>query len=604
MCMRHTSHPASAQTPASSGSERSALTSLTSVAPAPSAARATLAFIVSIESCAPVSRSRSRTGTTRRRSSSASTGSAPGRVDSPPTSRIAAPSAASSRPCATASSWSSHSPPSENESGVTLTTPMTRKAGTARMYGGRQSIPRLPPRAGRLCRETAGPSLVTCRAGGWPAVAASMSLDLPPDELRALGHRVVDALVEHWSDPGAGPPLRTSSRAELDAVLREPAPEEPGSAMDALEVLLRDVLPSIQHADHPRFFARVPSPSNPVSALADALGAAFNAFAGSWAGGSGPSTLELVVLDWIRALCGLPAGGEGILLSGGSVSSLTALAAAGRRRLIASDQTHASVLRAARVLGMEVEVLASDDAFRLPAEAVAGVLRSDDCVAATAGTTNTGAIDPLRELAALCRDAGAWLHVDGAYGAPAALTPRGRALLDGLEEFDSLALDPHKWLFQPYECGCLLVREPDALTRTFHMAPEYLRDVLSDEVNFRDRGPQLTRGSRALKLWLSLKTFGAAAFRAGIERGIALAEHAEARLRDAGFEVVTPAQLAIVTFAAPEPDALADAMLRDGYAAPSTTVLRGRTVLRLCTLNPRTTEAEMDETVRRLASLA
>src|SRR3954447_17565525 len=430
-----------------------------------------------------------------------------------------------------------------------------------------------------------------------------MSLDLPPDELRALGHRVVDALVEHWSDPGAGPPLRTSSRAELDAVLREPAPEAPGPAMDALEVLLRDVLPSIQHADHPRFFARVPSPSNPVSALADALGAAFNAFAGSWAGGSGPAALELVVLDWIRELCGLPEGGEGILLSGGSVSSLTALAASGRRRLIASDQTHASVLRVARLLGMEVEALDSDDAFRLPVDAVARVLDTDACVAATAGTTNTGAVDPLAELAAACRDAGAWLHVDGAYAAPAALTARGRALLAGLDEFDSLALDPHKWLFQPYECGCLLVREPDALTRTFHMAPEYLRDVLSDEFSSRARAPPLPRGSRALKLWLSLKTCGAGAFRAGIERGMALPEHAEAGLREASFEIVTPAQLAIVTFAASDADSLADAMLADGYAVPSTTVLRGRTVLPLATLNPRTPDAEVDETVARLARL-
>jgi glutamate/tyrosine decarboxylase-like PLP-dependent enzyme len=135
------------------------------------------------------------------------------------------------------------------------------------------------------------------------------------------------------------------------------------------------------------------------------------------------------------------------------------------------------------------------------------------------------------------------------------------------------------------------------------MAPEYLRDVISDEVNFRDRGPQLTRGSRALKLWLSLKTFGAGAFRAGIERGIGLAERAEARLGEAGFEIVTPAQLGIVTFGAPDPDGLARAMIADGYAAPSTTVLRGRTVLRLCTINPRTTDAEIDETVARLARL-
>src|SRR4051812_41226797 len=116
-----------------------------------------------------------------------------------------------------------------------------------------------------------------------------MSLALPPDELRALGHRVVDALVQHWSDPGAGPPLRTGSRAELEAVLREPPPEGPGSAADALDLLLRDVLPFIQHGDHPRFFARVPSPSNPVSVLADALASALNVFSGSWNGGSGPA---------------------------------------------------------------------------------------------------------------------------------------------------------------------------------------------------------------------------------------------------------------------------------------------------------------------------
>src|SRR4051812_16362994 len=407
--------------------------------------------------------------------------------------------------------------------------------------------------------------------GGWPAVALLMTLSLPPDELRALGHRVVDALVDHVETLPEQPPIRTGDAAALDAVLREPVPEEPGDAGDALDVLLAEVLPYMQHGDHPRFFARVPSPSNPVSALADAVGAAFNAFAGSWAGGSGPAALELVVLDWIRSLCGLPAGGEGILLSGGSVSSLTALAASQRRRLIVSDQTHASVVRAGRVLGMEVEVVASGADFRMPADAAASAVDSDACVVATAGTTNTGAIDPLAELAALCRERGAWLHVDGAYGALAALTPRGRALLAGLEGFDSLALDPHKWLFQPYECGCLLVREADALTRTFHMAPEYLRDVLSEEVNFRDRGPQLTRGSRALKVWLSLKTFGAAAFRAGAERGMALAERAEERLRAAGFEIVTPASLAIVTFAAEDPDGLAAAMVADGYAAPSTT---------------------------------
>jgi glutamate/tyrosine decarboxylase-like PLP-dependent enzyme len=178
-----------------------------------------------------------------------------------------------------------------------------------------------------------------------------------------------------------------------------------------------------------------------------------------------------------------------------------------------------------------------------------------------------------------------------------------------MEHADSLSLDPHKWLFQPYEIGCLLVRRAGALERTFAMAPEYLRDVLGDEVNFRDRGPQLTRSARAVKLWLSLKAFGAAAFRDAIERGMAAAERAEAALEAAGgWEIVTPAQLGIVTFAREGGDALNAALveraLADGYAAPSSTVLRGRTVLRLCTINPRTTDAEIDETVARLTALA
>jgi aromatic-L-amino-acid decarboxylase len=357
-----------------------------------------------------------------------------------------------------------------------------------------------------------------------------------------------------------------------------------------------------------------------VSALGDALAAGFNAFAGSWAGGSGPAALELVVLDWLRELCGLAPGTEGILVSGGSVAALTALAAA-RHEIpgdvaYVSDQTHASNTRALRILGVpHIRVLPSDDGFRLPPAALRAALADDRaagltpfCVIATAGTTNTGAVDPLGELAGLCAAEGLWLHVDGAYGAPAALTTRGRALLAGAERADSLSLDPHKWLFQPYEAGCLLVRRPGALQRTFAMAPEYLRDVLGDEVNFRDRGPQLTRGARAIKLWLSFKTFGVAAVRAGIERGMELAERAQAGLEAAGgWEIVTPAQLAIVTFRAAADDAANSALavraVADGYAAPSSTVLRGRTVLRLCTINPRTTDAEIDETVARLSSL-
>jgi aromatic-L-amino-acid decarboxylase len=446
-------------------------------------------------------------------------------------------------------------------------------------------------------------------------------LTLPPEDLRRFGHRVVDLVVDHLAGLRDQPPVRTAERSDLEALLREPPPEEPGDLDAAVDLLAREVLTNMQHSQHPRYFARVPSPSNGVAALGDALAAGFNVFATSWAGGSGPTVLELVVVDWLRELCALPDGTEGVLLSGGSVSALTALAAARGERggdvAYLSDQTHASNARALRILGVpHVRVLPSDDAFRLSPVTVRAAIAEDRaagrapfCVIATAGTTNTGAVDPLAELAALCRDEALWFHVDGAYGAPAALTPRGRALLDGLQEADSLCLDPHKWLFQPVEAGCLLVRRPGALARTFAMAPEYLRDVAGGEVNLRDRGPQLSRGTRAIKLWLTVKAFGVGALRDGVARGIELAERAQAALEATpGWEIVTPAQLGVVTFRRGDDDvltaALADRMVADGYAAPSSTVLRGRPALRLCTINPRTTDAEIDETVARLTRLA
>ena len=438
-------------------------------------------------------------------------------------------------------------------------------------------------------------------------------LTLDPEELRRLGHRVVDALVDHLEHGGDEPPLQTRSPEELRAAIGGPPPDGPGDPDDALDTLLEHVLPYMQHGDHPRFFARVPSPSNAVSVLGDVLATSFNAIATSWVGASGPAAVELAVLDWLRDWTGLPAGTEGILVSGGSVGSLTALAAA-REALpagavaLCSDQTHASVKRALRLLGVETRVLETDAAFRLRVDDVAAH-DGPAILIATAGTTNTGAVDPLGELASLSAERGWWLHVDGAYGAPAVLTERGRAALHGIARADSLVLDPHKWLFQPIETGAVLVRRAGALQHTFAMFPEYLRDTGAGgetEVAFRDRGPQLTRGSRALKLWLSLHVFGLDAFRAAIDRGIDIAERAQELIEATpGFEIVTPAQLGIVTFRVPgDPDAVADRVTADGYAAPSTTVLRGETVLRLCTINPRTTDAELEETVRRIAAAA
>ena len=242
------------------------------------------------------------------------------------------------------------------------------------------------------------------------------------------------------------------------------------------------------------------------------------------------------------------------------------------------------------------------------------------CIVASAGTTNTGAVDPLEDIASLCRANDLWLHVDGAYGAAAALTDRGRAALRGLHLADSIALDPHKWLFQPFEIGCVLVRQMHQLRQAFAVHPEdnanYLADVgrmAEREVVFYEHGVQLTRSFRALKLWMSLRIFGLSAFRETIERGIALAEEAELMLRaDPRWDVVTPAQLAVVTFAPRRQNlSLAEANARveraverltaDGYAMVTSTQVRGRAVLRFCLIHPDARIEEVRETADRLA---
>ena len=453
--------------------------------------------------------------------------------------------------------------------------------------------------------------------------------ELTRDAMRALGHRVVDLLTEHFATLPTLPPAFTGSRADLEQALREPLPEsgrDPGAVLDRV---MEHVFTNMCHVDHPRFFAFVPSPGNFVGAMADALASGLNPFVGTWLAGSGPAEIELVTLDWLREMCGLPETAGGLFVSGGSMANLTALAVARERKLgdeIArgtvyfSDQTHSSVDRALAVLGFrprQLRRLASDENYRLPPDALRDAVEQDRaagsipfCVIANAGTTNTGAVDPLPELARFCTGQGLWLHADGAYGAASMLSPRGRAALAGIEQVDSLSLDPHKWLFQPFECGCVILRDRNLLRDTFRILPDYLRDAhhLREEVNFCDYGIQLTRGFRALKLWISFQVFGAAAFRSAIDRGFELAEMADERLRESGrWEILSPAQMAIVAFRHVGDDALNSRLAADlktsGYAFLSTTTLRGRTALRLCTINPRTTAEDVRGTIDRLERL-
>jgi glutamate/tyrosine decarboxylase-like PLP-dependent enzyme len=449
-------------------------------------------------------------------------------------------------------------------------------------------------------------------------------LAIAPDEMRRLGHWVVDQVIDHFEHGGERPAVSVGDPLRLAAALGGPVPQSAGDPLEAMRTLVDVALAHQQHGDHPRFFARVPGPMSFAGVLGEWLGTGHQTIAASWGGGSGPATVELVVCEWLASLLGLPATTEGVLLSGGSMANITALTAVrnvfGDGVVYLSDQTHSSIERGLRSVGMSdanIRVLTTDDRFQLPVDGLRRAVADDRsrgrrplAVVATAGTTNTGIVDRISELADLCGNEDLWLHVDGAYGAPAALCEPGRLAFRGIERADSVVLDPHKWLFQPYDVGCLLVRRPGVLERAFGMDPEYLLDVKArqGEVDLRNRSLELTRRSRALKIWLTFRVYGAQRLGRAVERGIALAERAEELLRENPmWEVVTPAQLAVVTWAAPaatdrQQSAAAAALTSDGYASVTTTTLHGRSVLRLCTINPRTGEDDIRGTLDRLAA--
>jgi aromatic-L-amino-acid decarboxylase len=462
----------------------------------------------------------------------------------------------------------------------------------------------------------------------------NVSLDLDPAFMRQAGYRVIDWIVARLvalRESGLGQELR---REETEKLLREPLPEDPSRFEDVFEEYARHVAPNAVQLDHPRFFAFIPSAPNFVSMLADALVAGTNVFAGTWLESSGPSQVELLVIDWFKQMLGLPAEAAGLLVSGGSVANLTALAVARRAMLndqvgnavvYLSEQTHASIDRGLRILGIQAQQLRrlpTDSKYQLDTSELAAQIRKDRAagvtpwaVIANAGTTNTGAIDPLAEVARIARENSLWFHVDAAYGGFAALTARGRRLLEGIEQADSVVLDPHKWFYCPFEAGCAIVRNSRLMRETFRILPEYMLDVAREEreVNFCDYGLQLTRSFRALKVWMAVKTYGARRFREVIDQCLDLTEYA-ARLfqKSPRLAIVTPPSLGIFTFRyvperlpQDEPEReeylnrlnenLVERIISSRKLMLSSTRLGSHHVLRFCVLNHRTRKEDVQE---------
>ena len=456
-------------------------------------------------------------------------------------------------------------------------------------------------------------------------------------EMRVIMREVGDLIVDHFVNLKDQPVTMPSTLESLRDGLNELPPHDPLPVSELLQQVKSFVFAEMTHQDHPRNFAFVPGPSNFVGAMADALSSALNVFCGTFLGPSGTAQIEIITIEWLRQLFNFPQDAGGLFVSGGSMANLTCLAVA-RHQLpmeqrhkavfYFSDQTHSSVAKGMRTLGFQPDQLRkikSDENYTLPMMALGQAIATDKqqgmlpfCIIANAGTTNTGAIDPLNAIADLCEHEGLWMHIDGAYGGSAALTDEGLSLLSGLNRANSLTIDPHKWMFQPYEIGCAIIRNKTLLNDTFKVSAEYLKIVEqnSEQLNFSDYGVQLTRGFRALKLWMSIKAFGINAFKAAIMIGMERARQSEAQLRiNPIWEIVTPAQLAVVTFrycakklSEPELDQLnlriADVMINSGFALLSPTILSGKTVLRMCTINPRTTHDDIVQTISRLESIA
>jgi aromatic-L-amino-acid decarboxylase len=450
-----------------------------------------------------------------------------------------------------------------------------------------------------------------------PLPAAARSLELTPDAMQAASDACVRFAIDHIASLPEQPAADLVGAAEVAARFREPPPTDPVPLATLLERFATAV-PKSRNTASPGYLAYIPGGGLYPAALADFLALAVNRYVGVWHAAPALVQIEATAIDWLRDWVGYPAGAAGLLTSGGSMSNLIGIVTARRARLgdefadaviYTSEEAHHSIHKSAVLAGFperNLRVMPVDARFRLQVEALAEAVAADRArglrpflVAASAGTTNTGAVDPLPAIADLCARESLWLHVDAAYGGFFRLAPGGAALLPGLERADSLVLDPHKGLFLPYGTGCLLVRDADALRRahTFHAG--YLQDLEEPPgvVSFANMSPELSREFRGLRLWLPLQLFGIEAFRDNLREKLELARWAAGEIAATpGFELIDPPQLSVVAFRylpqRGDADDFNARLLRGvndlGRVHLSSTRSAGRFVLRICVLSFRT----------------
>ena len=458
-----------------------------------------------------------------------------------------------------------------------------------------------------------------------------MPLELSSETMRDMVEQAMDRIVTHIETLPSQPLHAVAGAKKLARALREPMPETGVPFERLLRLLFGRVIPASLNTASPGYLAYVPGGGLFHSAVADLIADATNRYVGVWQAAPALVEIEANVIRWLCSMLDLPAEAAGVLTTGGSLANLFAVITARRERLppeflqgvaYASDQVHHSVLKACVLAGLlpaRVRSVQTDAAYRIDVGALERAIEADRAqglkpflVVASAGTTNTGAVDDLVGVADVAEARGMWLHADAAYGGFFALTDRGKKALVGIDRYDSITLDPHKGLFLPYGTGCLLVRDREALRRAHTMHASYLPPMQAepDLFDFCEMSPELSRDARGLRVWLPLKMHGAATFRAALDEKIDLAQRAADALRAMpGIEMVAEPQLSLLAFRhrpagmgdGPALDELNRRLLASINARQRVlltgALVRGGFALRICVLSFRTHADRIDACV-------
>jgi glutamate/tyrosine decarboxylase-like PLP-dependent enzyme len=472
------------------------------------------------------------------------------------------------------------------------------------------------------------------------------SLDVTDDAFQELSAEATKLVAEYMATIGERPVRAENYAGKTTQAIHTELSAE-GLPLEQLFAECRAIFDLSRHNGHPRFFGYVASPSTPIGAYGDLIASALNANITCWRSGPAGTEIERLVVHWLGSLIGYDEQAKGLLTSGGSMANMIALLIANRRKcdasrqglwnsgspmtIYASEEVHMSIPKAADILGFgrdQVRTIACDERQRMRVDLLASRIEADlreglrpFCVVGSAGTVNTGVVDPLNDIANVAAEFGLWFHVDGAYGAPGVLDQRKRRLFAGLERADSVSLDPHKWLYVPVDAGCLLFRNAEAAMAAFSTEDaDYIKTHgYSDEEAFAfwDYGVELSRRFRALKVWLTLQYYGTRRIAEAIAEDISLAAYLGELVSNADdFELLAPVELSICCFRYVPQGATSDADLnqlnerimalvqKGGRAYVSNATVNGRFALRACITNFRTTKADIEETVEAIREAA